>query len=925
MENKPTYDELALRVETLEQRLKDQQRENEQHKLLSLMVAHCGEGIVITDPADKILIVNDSFTSMHGYEAADLIGAHFSIFNVDENKQSFLSANHLLADPSSHGGKLPLRRQDQTTILTQQDNTLLRDADGTLLGILRRITDISTELNKSEKHEKNLAYFEAVKEAMMTGLVVIDRASHQIQDVNSAAAAMIGLAKEEIIGRECHDFICPKKKGDCPITEHHQTVDNAERFMLRADGSSLPILKTVTELTLPGGDVLIETFVDISEQKNAKNELTKQSEFLRTILDALTFPLYVVNVDDYSIALANEATGFGMLSPKATCHQLTHHSDTPCRDHDHPCPVKKVKETGQPAQFDHIHLDKNKNKRIVEVHAYPIFDKDQRLSQVIEYSIDITERRLDEIALQEAKEDSEIANMAKSQFLANMSHEIRTPMNGVIGLLELIARTELTDQQKRYFSLARTSAHRMMDIVGDILDFSKIEAGHLSLDPAPFNLQDLLDETLRTLTVSAQEKGVELFYQIQTGVTAEVIGDAGRLRQILCNLIGNAIKFTSHGEVLVEVGNKKEQNPDEEELIFAVHDTGIGISEDNQKSIFNAFAQGDGSATRQYGGTGLGLAIASELIQLMGGEIGVESEPGAGSTFHFTVKLKKQLFAAETVQYVQLEDIREMKILLAMPAGSGQKLIYDTLQEWLPSVTIAETGQALCPILKEQKFDVILLDTHMQDIDTDSLTQCNTIAPPPPAAIILMCRPNHPAPGIDSNSNSLDIATTIELPTCTTDLLRAIHVASKINKERSQASQSDKSATSLNASISKRILVAEDDYINRTLITTILEQEGWHVTAVENGRLAVELLTTDSFDLVLMDLQMPEMDGFTATCAIRKQEQDTGHHIPIIALTAHALKEDRDRCLAAGMDDYLSKPVDYDALLNVLNNLHPTL
>ena len=922
MDNGPTLEELTQRVAMLERRLRDQEREIVRNKLLASVISQCGEGILVTDPAGTISITNHAYADLHGYAAADLMGKQLSILHADSDTEAINTAEGILAETGRYNGTLPHLRRDGSTVSTRQHNSLLRDEAGTIIGSLRRLTGVAGDPKAADKYEKNLAYFEAVKEAMMTGLVVIDRESHRIQDVNSAAAAMIGLRKEEIIGQECHAFICPRRKGDCPITEHHQTVDNAERTLLKADGTTVPILKTVTELTLPGGEVLIETFVDISERKKAEKELSEQSAFLRTILDALTFPLYVINVDDYTIALANEATHFGAIAPTATCHQLTHRRDTPCNSHDHPCPVKVVRETGRPAQFDHIHLDKDDNKRIVEVHGYPILDKYGRIRQVIEYSMDITERRLDEISLQQAKEAAEIANMAKSQFLANMSHEVRTPMNGVIGLLELLSRSKLDEKQERFLTLAKTSAHRMMDIVGDILDFSKIEAGHLSLDPAPFNLQALLDETLRTLIVSAQEKGVELYYQINRGVTAEVIGDAGRLRQILCNLIGNAIKFTNHGEVLVEVGHKKTDDDTNVTLQFAVHDTGIGIPVDMQESIFHAFSQGDGSTTRKYGGTGLGLAIASELIQLMDGEIGVDSTPGEGSTFYFTVRLKKQPHA-ETAQCVQLQDMGGLKILLAKPDDGGRESLYDILRQWLPSVATVDDGPALRKALQEKKIDVILLDTSLPGLDVTSLTGSAGGDKTPHTGLVLMYQTGHPVAA--STLDTQDIAASIELPTSPADLLTAIHEATK--KAKAAEPRTDEAvdhALTPDGTVAKRILVAEDDFINRTLITTILEGEGWLVTAVENGRLALEHLHKQAYDMVLMDLQMPQMDGFAATAAIRQREQNLGTHIPIIALTAHALKEDRERCLAGGMDDYLSKPVDYDTLLAVLGKFLPS-
>ncbi len=899
-----------------------------------------------TTPKTRFSDVNERFLRVLGYTREEVIGrlpAELGLF-PDGRAAEFFN-RRLQRAGSLAGRELQLRGKDGRIVEGLASGRVVRvEGRRHLLTLVLDITDRRrAEKDLRRAHDR----LRAIMEAVQAGVILVRARDRRVVEVNPAAVRLIGTTREAIIGKECHFHICPSEKGRCPILDLRQTLDNSERLVRRADGTLLPVLKTVVSFAHDGEPHLVESFVDISALKAAGQELRVNEERLRLLMESIAVG---VGVDDLQGRIIQPNLGLARIlgcSPEEfQVMHFTNLTEEPFASRDEALFREMAAGTREGYRLEKPYRTKDGRRIWCSVTRRLVRDEQGQPLYCLGMIEDISDRKLAEERLLKANEEleaatkhakdmaaqAETANVAKGEFLANMSHEIRTPLNGVIGMAELLLETRLDEEQRRFADIISSSANALLSLISDILDFSKIEAKKIELEKVAFDLPELVQDIAETMAVQAGQKGLELLCSIDPAVPSAVNGDPGRLRQILTNLVANAVKFTHQGEVELRVGvlSEASQNahsaPESVHLRFSVRDTGIGIAPNELALLFKKFSQVDASTTRRYGGTGLGLAISKQLAELMGGTIGVVSAEGKGSEFWFTVQMEQQPDSLHPeIQGAEME-LRGIRVLVVDDNATNRIILRAALLSWGMRPSEVAEGPAALEQLRgavriRDPFRLAIVDMQMPSMDGVALGRAIRAEPQLAGTrLIMLTSLGEWGSGteLDEAGFSARMTKPVRNRELQVVLCRVLQTSSPA-RDNSQADDREQGSEIRRTVSGKRILVVEDNITNQKVALAFLGKLGMRAEAVADGQEALTALCTAAFDLVLMDLQMPVMDGYEATRRIRAPDSEVlNPALPIIAMTARALAGDRNECLAAGMNDYLTKPVSLKALAETL-------
>ncbi|NNC87387.1 MAG: PAS domain-containing protein [Akkermansiaceae bacterium] len=743
--------------------------------------------------------------------------------------------------------------------------------------------------------------------------------------VNQPVADLANKSIEEHIGKTDFD-LCPPKLAEKYTRDDRRVMETGELFTgiekNESDGQvrHFEVRKSPTRDEHGNICGLQAVFWEVTKQKAVEAALDNERFLLRSLLNNVPDSIYFKDKESRFIRTSSGlAEKFGVES----ADDLIGKSDADFFTEEHAGPARadeqRVMSTGEPV-LAKVEKETWEDGRETwcSTTKLPLRDVDGEIVGTFGITRDITDLVRIENELREAKEAADAASVAKSDFLANMSHEIRTPMNAIIGMTELLMDTELTQTQREYMSMVMQSGENLLTLINDILDFSKIEAGKMELDQSVFNLRESIGDTMKSLAIRAHDKGLELAFSVDPGVPRALVGDVTRLRQIVVNLVGNAIKFTAKGEVVLDV-RTKELRDDSALLHFSVSDTGIGISPDKRDKIFESFQQADTSTTRGYGGTGLGLAISTRFVELMDGSIWVESEEGKGSCFHFTARCQVDKRDGKQPEKSPAAVI-DAPVLVVDDNSTNRQILDQMLGSWGMNPTLVSGARAGLQQLEEAleagtPFKLVVSDVNMPEADGFEFVEWMRADPKLADTPVIMLSSSG-RPGDGPRREKLRISRNLLKPAKQSELFEA--VSQSLGVTGAEGEEAGSAAGEGPGLRPLRILLAEDNTINQQLALGLLEPRGHHVTVAANGKEAVAAASSQDFDLILMDVQMPVMDGFAATRMIREAEREGTRKVPILAMTARAMIGDRERCLEAGMDDYIAKPIRVATVLEKL-------
>lgn len=928
----------------------ERRRLQEERTRQAAIVDSSFDAIIGRNLAGEIVSWNAGAERVYGWSADDALQGGLPLILPEGTTEE----EPELADAVRHGQPLrdfrtTRRRSDGTEVQVAITVSPIRDTAGQLIGastIERDITQLAVtqrELEASEEQARLLlqSTAEAIYGVDLDGNCTF---------CNPACVRMLGReAPEELLGRNMHELIhhtradgTPCPMDDCRIFQAFCRPEGThadDEVLWRRDGTSFPAEYWSHPIVRDGCVVgAVVTFLDITERRQLEEHQARLASIVASSIDGI-----IVTDARGSVVEWNRGAEliYGYSEEDAVGQPLSFLLPPGLPPHESRV-LHAIRNGEELTQFETVRWRKDEKIIDVSITVTPIRTPQGRLVGASTFDRDITSRRQREKELEQARDAAEAANRAKSEFLANISHELRTPMNAIIGMTDLALREPLAEDVRDCLQTARDSADTLLFLLNDILDFSRMEAGRFELEPVDFHLQTMIHDTVKPLSLRADEKGLELTVQVDPQVPDWLRGDAMRLRQIVSNLVTNAVKFTEQGEIVVCVdrldgveraeGSDGTERLDEErpagvpgepvDLHLAVTDTGIGISAEDQRRIFSPFTQADASSTRRYAGTGLGLTICRSLTALMGGRLWVDSTPGEGSTFHASARM--QVAEASGGQFDRSQKsvarLHQLPVLVVDDNATNRRVVSAMLADWSLQPTICENAdQAMTELRRAadhgQPFPLILVDALMPGVDGFMLIErIRSDAALRHATILMLSSADRQL--FRERCAGLPVSAYVEKPVSPPDLLDAILTA--VQGSRTIPRHAPRT-TVTNRPL--RVLVAEDTPANQKVITRILSKRGHDVQIAVNGRECVDHTLQDTFDAVLMDVQMPIMDGIQATNAIRQREQQSGHHLPIIAMTAHAMRGDREECLAAGMDEYVSKPIDAEHLIQVLESV----